>query len=71
MRDRRGRLCLRGAGRRRASSTPRARRSFPGYRMRMATSSGSDRIMRIPTPDILTTTVQMTVVGGEVVYEQR
>jgi predicted amidohydrolase YtcJ len=28
-------------------------------------------IMRVPPPDILTTTVRMTVVGGEVVYEQR
>jgi predicted amidohydrolase YtcJ len=31
----------------------------------------SKDIMRIPAPDILTTTVRMTVVGGEVVYEQR
>lgn len=28
-------------------------------------------IMRVPPPDVLTTTVRMTVVGGEVVYERQ
>ena len=31
----------------------------------------SSDIMRVPAPEILTTTVRMTVVGGEVVHEQR
>ena len=30
----------------------------------------SKNIMRVPAPEILGTTVRMTVIGGEVVYEQ-
>jgi predicted amidohydrolase YtcJ len=31
----------------------------------------SNDIMRVPPPEILKTTVRMTIVGGEVVYESR
>ena len=30
----------------------------------------SKDIMRVPAPEILSTTVRMTIVGGEIVYER-